>query len=66
MKMITLKRALITLLLISSFTINAQGGVDEDEDPVTAPINSNISILLVSGILLGIVLISKNQKANSM
>ena len=64
--MITLKRALITLLLISSFTINAQGGVNEDEDPIVAPINSNISILLISGILLGIILVSKNQKANSL
>lgn len=66
MNTITIKKAFLALLLISSFYASAQGGVDEDEDPVTAPINSNISILLVSGILLGIVLISKNKKANSL
>ncbi|WP_339889272.1 hypothetical protein [uncultured Flavobacterium sp.] len=64
--MITLKRALITLLLISSFTINAQGGVDEDEDPVTAPINSNMTILFVSGILIGVFLISNSKKIKNL
>lgn len=63
MKMTTLKKTLIALFLISSFTINAQGGVDETED---APIDTNISILLVSGILLGAVLITRKKKANSL
>lgn len=66
MNTITIKKAFLALLLISSFYASAQGGVDEDEDPVTAPINSNMTILFVSGILIGVFLISNNKKIKSL
>ena len=66
MNTITIKKAFLALLLISSFYASAQGGVDEDEDPITAPINSNMTILFVSGILIGVFLISNSKKIKNL